>query len=186
MSVKKSIEIKINAKGQVEFEVKGVKGGSCLGETEFLTAALGGDAAVVDQQFEVGLRILKAGLVPIIEPEVDIKSPSKAECEKLLKAAILAHLGKLKGDQKVMLKLTLPDKDDFYAECIKHPQCLRVVALSGGYTRDDANQKLARNKGMIASFSRALTEGLSAKQSDEQFDEALDQSIQSIFEASRT
>jgi fructose-bisphosphate aldolase class I len=145
-----------------------------------------GIQAVVDQQFEVGLRILKAGLVPIIEPEVDIKSPQKAECEKLLKAAILAHLGKLKGDQKVMLKLTLPDKDNFYAECIAHPQCLRVVALSGGYTRDDANQKLARNKGMIASFSRALTEGLSAKQSDEQFDEAMDQSIQSIFEASRT
>jgi len=145
-----------------------------------------GIQAVVDQQFEVGLRILKAGLVPIIEPEVDIKSPQKAECEKLLKAAILAHLGKLKGDQKVMLKLTLPDKDNFYAECIAHPQCLRVVALSGGYTRDDANQKLARNKGMIASFSRALTEGLSAKQNDEQFDEAMDQSIQSIFEASRT
>ena len=145
-----------------------------------------GIQAVVDQQFEVGLRVLKAGLVPIIEPEVDIKSPQKAECEKLLKAAILAHLGKLKGDQKVMLKLTLPDKDNFYAECIAHPQCLRVVALSGGYTREDANQKLARNKGMIASFSRALTEGLSAKQSDEQFDEAMDQSIQSIFEASRT
>jgi fructose-bisphosphate aldolase class I len=145
-----------------------------------------GIQAVVDQQFEVALRILKAGLVPIIEPEVDIRSPNKAECEKLLKTAILGHLGKLKGDQRVMLKLTLPDKDNFYAECIEHPQCLRVVALSGGYSRDDANHKLARNAGMIASFSRALTEGLSAKQSDEQFDEALDQSIQSIFEASRT
>jgi fructose-bisphosphate aldolase class I len=145
-----------------------------------------GIQAVVDQQFELAIRILKAGLVPIVEPEVDIKSPSKAECEKLLKAAILAHLNELEGDQKVMLKLTLPDEDGFYTECIEHPQCLRVVALSGGYTRAEANRKLARNKGMIASFSRALTEGLSAKQSDEQFDEALDESIQSIFEASRT
>jgi fructose-bisphosphate aldolase class I len=145
-----------------------------------------GIQAVVDQQFELARRILAAGLVPIVEPEVDIKSPSKAECEKLLEAAILAQLDELEGDQKVMLKLTLPDQDDFYAECIAHPQCLRVVALSGGYTREEANRKLARNKGMIASFSRALTEGLSARQTDEQFDEALDQSIQSIFEASRT
>ena len=141
---------------------------------------------VVDQQFEVGKQILAAGLVPIIEPEVDIKSPTKKECEKLLKAELLAHLSKLKGDQKVMLKLTLPEQDDFYKECIEHPQCLRVVALSGGYSRDEANARLARNHKMVASFSRALSEGLNAKQTPAEFDKMLDTSIQSIFEASKT
>ncbi len=145
-----------------------------------------GVRAVVDQQFEVGRQILKHGLVPIIEPEVDIKSPQKAKAEELLKQNLLAQLQKLPADQKVMLKLTLPEKDDFYMDCIESPAVLRVVALSGGYTRADANARLARNHRMIASFSRALTEGLSAQQSEAEFDEALDESIQSIFEASRT
>ncbi len=145
-----------------------------------------GIKAVVDQQFELGRRIVAAGLVPIIEPEVDIKSPQKAEAEKLLKAALLEQLNKLKPDEKVMLKLTLPSTDDFYEECIKHPNVLRVVALSGGYSRDEANQRLARNHGMTASFSRALTEGLTAQQSAKEFDRSLDGAIQSIFEASRT
>ncbi len=145
-----------------------------------------GVKAIVDQQFEIGRRILAAGLVPIIEPEVDIHSPEKAQAEDLLKANILEHLNGLASDQKVMLKLTLPDQDDFYKECIEHPNIVRVVALSGGYTREEANAKLARNHGMVASFSRALTEGLTAQQSDAEFDELLDDSIQSIFEASRT
>jgi fructose-bisphosphate aldolase class I len=142
--------------------------------------------AVVDQQFEVGRQILAAGLVPIIEPEVDIHSPEKAAAEALLKAAILRQLATLGPDQQVMLKLTLPDEDGFYAELVAHPNVLRVVALSGGYSRDDANDRLARNEGVIASFSRALTEGLSAQQSDEEFDAALDASIKGIFEASIT
>lgn len=145
-----------------------------------------GVAAIVAQQFEVGKQILGAGLVPIIEPEIDIKSPEKAEAEGLLKAAILAEVDQLPDDQSVMLKLTLPEADDFYAELVKHPRVLRVAALSGGYTRNDANARLARNHGLIASFSRALTEGLSAQQSDEEFDAALDQSIASIFAASTT
>jgi fructose-bisphosphate aldolase class I len=143
-----------------------------------------GVKAVVDQQFEVGRQVLAHGLVPIIEPEVDIKSPSKAEAEALLKAAILGHLGDLAADQHVMLKLTLPEQDDFYRELVEHPNVLQVVALSGGYTRADANARLARNHGVIASFSRALTEGLSAQQSDEEFDTALDEAIRSIYEAS--
>jgi fructose-bisphosphate aldolase class I len=142
--------------------------------------------AVVDQQFEIGKQILAAGLVPIIEPEVDIHSPEKAEAEALLKAAILRQLDTLGDDDVVMLKLTLPDEVGFYRELIDHPKVLRVVALSGGYTREDANEKLARNEGMIASFSRALTEGLSAQQSDDAFDESLDSSIKSIYEASLT
>jgi fructose-bisphosphate aldolase class I len=146
----------------------------------------GGIKAVVDQQFEVGKQICAKGLVPIIEPEVDINSPRKAECEAILKESILAHLDALSGDQLVMLKLTLPETDDFYKECIAHPRCIRVVALSGGYSREEANARLARNHGMIASFSRALAEGLSAKQSEAEFDATLDASIQSIFEASRT
>ena len=145
-----------------------------------------GIKAVVDQQFELGRRIVAAGLVPIIEPEVDIKSPQKAEAEKLLKAALVEHLNKLKPDEKVMLKLTLPSADDFYRELTQHPSVLRVVALSGGYSRDEANQRLARNHGMTASFSRALTEGLTAQQSAKEFDRALDGAIQSIFEASKT
>ena len=142
--------------------------------------------AVVDQQFEVGRQILDAGLVPIIEPEIDIHSPQKAEAEALLKAAILRHLDQLAEGQQVMLKLTLPDEDGFYSDLVAHPRILRVVALSGGYTRDDANERLARNPGVIASFSRALTEGLTAQQSDAEFDAALDASIKSIYEASIT
>jgi fructose-bisphosphate aldolase class I len=145
-----------------------------------------GIAAVVAQQFEVGKQILAAGLVPIIEPEVDIKSPTKVECEQILKAELKKQLDALPAGKKVMLKLTLPSQDDFYKDLIAHKNVLRVVALSGGYTRDDANKKLARNHGMIASFSRALTEGLSAQQSPAEFDKALDASIQSIFEASKT
>ena len=146
----------------------------------------GGIDAIVDQQFKVGHQILAGGLVPIIEPEVDIHSPEKAQAEVLLKAKIIQRLDELSPDQKVMLKLTLPDEDDFYKECIEHPNTLRVVALSGGYKRDEANKRLAQNHGMIASFSRALSEGLSAQQSDEEFDKLLDTSIQSIFDASRT
>jgi fructose-bisphosphate aldolase class I len=145
-----------------------------------------GVAAVVDQQFDVGRQILAAGLVPIIEPEVDIHSPQKAEAEALLKAAILSQLGQLSPDQLVMLKLTLPEEDGFYADLVTHPNVLRVVALSGGYSREEANDRLARNKGVVASFSRALTEGLSAGQSDDEFDALLDASIKSIFEASIT
>ncbi len=143
-----------------------------------------GVQAVVDQQFEVGCRILDAGLVPIIEPEVDIHSPEKADAEALLKAAILEQLGQLDEDRYVMLKLTLPEVDDFYAELGSHPNVLRVVALSGGYSREEANARLARNPGVVASFSRALTEGLTAQQSAEEFDAALNESIGSIFAAS--
>jgi fructose-bisphosphate aldolase class I len=145
-----------------------------------------GIRAVVDQQFEVAARILAKGLVPIIEPEVDIHCPDKAQAEQLLKQALLEKLDTVPADKKVMLKLTLPTQDNLYAECIAHPRVLRVVALSGGYSRDEANQRLARQKGMIASFSRALTEGLSAQQSPETFDASLDQSIESIYQASST
>jgi fructose-bisphosphate aldolase class I len=145
-----------------------------------------GIRAVVDQQFEVAARILAKGLVPIIEPEVDIHCPDKAEAEQLLKAALLEKLNTLPADKRVMLKLTLPTQDNLYAECIAHPRVLRVVALSGGYSREDANRRLERQKGMIASFSRALTEGLTAQQSQQQFDAALDQSIESIYQASKT
>lgn len=149
-------------------------------------ASASGVKAVVDQQFEVGLSIVGAGLVPIIEPEVDIHSPEKAEAEVLLKDNMLAHLNGLADNQKVMLKLTLPEHDGFYKECIDHPNVARVVALSGGYSREEANARLGRNHGMIASFSRALSEGLSAQQSDEEFNSTLDASIQSIFDASIT
>ncbi|MCL4158592.1 UNVERIFIED_CONTAM: hypothetical protein GTU68_014189 [Idotea baltica] len=145
-----------------------------------------GVKAVVDQQFEVGHQIIEAGLVPIIEPEVDINSPEKAGAEELLRAAITAHADQLSSDQHIMLKLTLPEADNFYADLVKHPQVLRVVALSGGYSRTEANARLSRNNGVIASFSRALTEGLSAGQTDDSFNAALDETIQSIFEASRT
>jgi fructose-bisphosphate aldolase class I len=148
-------------------------------------AAPDGVSAVVGQQFEIGQQILDAGLVPIIEPEVDIKSPEKAEAEALLKAAILGSLDQLGGDDRVMLKLSLPTEDGFYAGLIDHPKVIRVVALSGGYSRDDANAILARNPGMIASFSRALTEGLSAQQSDDEFNATLDRAIGSIFDASK-
>ncbi len=145
-----------------------------------------GIQAVVDQQFEVAAQIIKAGLVPIIEPEVDIKCPDKAAAESLLKAAIKAGLDKLPAGQLVMLKLTIPDQDDLYADFVKHPRVLKVVALSGGYSRDDANQRLARQHGMVASFSRALTEGLTAQQSDAEFNAALDKAIESIYQASKT
>jgi fructose-bisphosphate aldolase class I len=142
--------------------------------------------AVVDQQFEVGRQILAAGLVPIIEPEIDINSPSKAEAEELLKAAILRQLADQSPDEPIMLKLTLPEQAGFYQELVDHPAVLRVVALSGGYSRDDANDRLAKNPGVIASFSRALTEGLSAQQSAEEFDATLDGAIKGIYEASIT
>ena len=145
-----------------------------------------GVEAVVAQQFAVGNQILAGGLVPIIEPEVDINSPEKHAAEALLKAAILQHLGSVPVGQQVMLKLTLPNVDNFYRELVEHPSVMRVVALSGGYTRDDANAKLARNNGMIASFSRALTEGLSDKQTDAEFNAILDAAIEGIFQASRT
>ena len=143
-----------------------------------------GVQAIADQQFEVGKQVLAHGLVPILEPEVNIKSSTKAESESLLKAALLSGLDALGDDQLVMFKLTLPDEDDFYLDLVNHPKVLKVVALSGGYSREEANAKLARNKGVIASFSRGLTEGLSAKQSDAEFDAMLDGSIQSIYEAS--
>ena len=142
--------------------------------------------AVVGQQFEVGRHILDAGLIPIIEPEVDIKSPEKAEAEALLKAGILSELAALPDGQQIMLKLTLPESDGFYSELAAHPKVLRVVALSGGYSREDANARLARNHGVVASFSRALTEGLSAQQSDDEFNKTLDATIASIYAASIT
>ena len=142
--------------------------------------------AVVKQQFEVGRQIISHGLVPIIEPEVDIKSPEKPAAEALLRAAILAELAKQPASQPVMLKLTIPTTADFYAELIKHPGVLRVVALSGGYSREDANRMLSENHGMIASFSRALSEGLSAKQSESDFDSMLDSTIAGIYAASIT
>jgi fructose-bisphosphate aldolase class I len=145
-----------------------------------------GVSAVVDQQFEIGHQIIEAGLVPIIEPEVDINSPEKAQAEELLRAAIMTHADQLSADQHIMLKLTLPEVDNFYADLVKHPQVVRVVALSGGYSRDDANERLSRNNGVIASFSRALTEGLSAGQSDDEFNAALDATIAGIYAASAT
>jgi fructose-bisphosphate aldolase class I len=145
-----------------------------------------GIAAVVAQQFAVGRQILAAGLVPIIEPEVDINSPEKAAAEAILKREILAELAKQPADQPIMLKLTLPEQDGFYDELVAHPSVLRVVALSGGYSRDESNARLARNKGVIASFSRALTEGLSAQQSETAFDAMLDGAIAGIYAASIT
>ena len=145
-----------------------------------------GVEAIVEQQFEIGYTIIDAGLIPILEPEIDIHSPGKAEAEQLLRDGIRSRLDGLATDQKVMLKLTLPEEDDFYADLIAHPNVVRVAALSGGYTREEATDRLARQHGMIASFSRALTEGLEDGQSQEEFDKTLDQSIQSIFEASIT
>ncbi len=145
-----------------------------------------GISKIVAQQFEVGRQILAAGLVPIIEPEVDIKCPDKARAEGMLEAAMMKELDKLPAGRRVMLKLTLPEQDNLYAGCISHPKVLRVVALSGGYSREESNRRLARQHNMIASFSRALVEGLTAQQTDAQFDESMDAAIQSIFEASRT
>jgi fructose-bisphosphate aldolase class I len=145
-----------------------------------------GIRAVVAQQFEVAKQVIGHGLMPIVEPEVDIRCPDKAAAEKLLKAEILAQLDKLPAGAQVMLKLTLPEVDNFYQDLVAHPRVLKVVALSGGYSRDEANARLTRQKGVIASFSRALTEGLTAQQSDAEFNAALDQSIESIYQASKT
>src|SRR5215467_10194979 len=141
---------------------------------------------IVNQQFDLAAQIIAAGLMPIVEPEVDIHCPEKGKAEGLLKEAILQKLNQLPAGQLVMLKLTLPEQDNFYADFVKHPKVLRVVALSGGYSREEANDRLRRNHGVIASFSRALAEGLSAQQSDAEFNAVLDKSIQSIFEASNT
>jgi len=145
-----------------------------------------GVKAVVNQQFEVAAQILGAGLVPIIEPEVDIHCPEKAKAETLLKAAVLENLNKLAAGQLVMLKITLPEQADFYTDCIRHPNILKVVALSGGYSLKEGNDRLRRNHGVVASFSRALAEGLSIEQSDAEYDALLDTTIQSIYEASVT
>lgn len=145
-----------------------------------------GIKAVVDQQFEVGRQIVAAGLVPIIEPEVDIHCPDKAEAEDLLHDAIMNQLNTLGEDEIVMLKLTLPEKNNLYADCVAHPNVARVVALSGGYSREEANDRLSRQNGMVASFSRALSEGLGAQQSEAEFDSTLDSSIDSICKASAT
>ena len=141
---------------------------------------------IVIQQFEVAQQIISANLVPIIEPEIDIHCPEKGRAEQLLKAAILDKVNQLPDGQFIMLKLTLPEQDDFYAEFVKHPRVLRVVALSGGYSREEANNRLRKNHGVVASFSRALVEGLTAQQSDAEFNAMLDKSIQCIFDASNS
>ena len=141
---------------------------------------------IVIQQFEIGQQITSADLVPILEPEIDIRCPEKAQAEQLLKTAILEKLNELPAGQFVMLKLTLPEQDDFYADFVKHPKVVRVVALSGGYSREEANKRLRKQHGVVASFSRALVEGLTAQQSDAEFNAVIDKSIQSIFDASNT
>lgn len=145
-----------------------------------------GVEAIAAQQFEIGNQVLRHGLVPILEPEIDIHSPEKAEAEKLLKQALLSGLDQVPDGQQVMFKLTLPEIDGFYTELVEHPKVVRVVALSGGYSREEANDRLSRQPGVVASFSRALTEGLTAQQSDEEFDAALDESVGSIAAASKT
>jgi fructose-bisphosphate aldolase class I len=140
--------------------------------------------AVVKQQFDIGKEIIAGGLVPIIEPEVSIKSPQKAEAEEILKKSLLDYANSLSGDQNIMLKLSIPTKANLYKELVDHPRVVRVVALSGGYSREEANRLLAQNTGVIASFSRALAEGLTAQQSDGEFDAALNSTIQSIYDAS--
>jgi fructose-bisphosphate aldolase class I len=165
-------------------KAKGIFGTKMRSVIKYAHAA--GIKDVVHQQFDVAGQISAAGLVPIIEPEVDIHCPDKAKAEEVLKAALLAALDALPGEQLVMLKLTLPEQDNFYAACIRHPQVVRVVALSGGYTREEANRRLRRQHGMVASFSRALVEGLTAQQSEAEFNARLDTYIQSIFEASNT
>ena len=143
-----------------------------------------GIGAIIDQQFEVAAQILAAGLAPIIEPEVSINCPQKAKAEQLLKTAVIEKLNSLTPDQLVLLKLTLPEQDNFYSDCVSHPNVIRVLALSGGYSRQEANDRLRRNRGVVARFSRALLEGLKADQSDTQFNAQLNEAIQSIFEAS--
>ncbi|MDE0716020.1 MAG: fructose bisphosphate aldolase [Gammaproteobacteria bacterium] len=150
------------------------------------SADAAGIERVVSQQFEIGRQIVAAGLMPIIEPEIDINAPDKREAEDLLRDQLLAHLNDLSADEIVMFKLTLPEEPGLYQACLEHPNLVRLVALSGGYSREEANRRLAENSGMVASFSRALTEGLNVQQSDEAFDAMLDASIQSIFDASRT
>ena len=150
------------------------------------SANAGGIESIVVQQFEIGRKIVAAGLTPIIEPEVDINAPDKREAEELLRTQLLTHLDQLAADEFVMFKLTLPEEANFYRACQEHSNMVRVVALSGGYSREEANRRLAQNNGMIASFSRALTEGLSAQQTDDEFNAMLDASIQSIFDASST
>ena len=150
------------------------------------SANAAGIEKIVAQQFEIGRQIIAAGLTPIIEPEVDINAPDKAEAEVILREQLLAHLGKLNSDELVMFKLTLPEQANFYKECQDHPNMLKMVALSGGYSRAEANRRLSENSGMIASFSRALTEGLSAQQTDDEFNSMLDGSIQAIYDASCT
>ena len=145
-----------------------------------------GISALVSQQFDMAKQIIASGLMPIIEPEVDINSLEKSAAETLLKAELLKQLDALPNEQKVMLKLTLPESDNFYADCIKHPNILKVVALSGGYSRQQANEKITANNGIIASFSRALTEGLSSKQSENSFNQTLDNAIESIYQASKS
>ena len=145
-----------------------------------------GIKAVVAQQFDVAKQVLSHGLIPIVEPEVNIKAPDKKGAEENLKKELIANLDKLPADKQVMLKLTIPDVDNLYADLVKHPRVLKVVALSGGYSRDEANKRLAKQNGMIASFSRALTEGLTAQQSDTEFNGALDKAIESIYQASKT
>lgn len=145
-----------------------------------------GIKAIVDQQFEIGQRILDAGLVPIIEPEVDITCADKASIEAVLQQELMTHLDQIPDGQQVILKLTLPEQDDLYLPCVEHPKTLRVVALSGGYSRQESNQRLSKQHGIVASFSRALTEGLSAQQSQEEFDNTLSDTIQSIVDASST
>jgi len=150
------------------------------------SANAAGIEKIVAQQFEIGRQIVAAGLTPIIEPEVDINAPDKAEAEAILREQLLAHLGKLNSDELVMFKLTLPEQANFYKECQDHPNMLKMVALSGGYSRAEANRRLSENSGMIASFSRALTEGLSAQQTDDEFNSMIDSSIQAIYDASCT
>lgn len=150
------------------------------------TASVSGIRSVVAQQFDIGRQILSHGLVPIIEPEIDIQSPDKSECEHILLEEIMSELSQHSSGSEVMLKLTLPERDAFYQNLVDHQGVLRVVALSGGYSRDEANARLSRNPGVIASFSRALTEGLSAQQSDEEFDATLDRTIEEIYQASST
>ena len=165
-------------------KAKGVFGTKMRSVIKLANAA--GIQAIVDQQFQIGLQILAAGLMPILEPEVDINSPQKAEAEVLLQSELLAHLKSLGPEQQVMFKLTLPEDPSQYADVVSHPNVLRVVALSGGYSRAEANERLARCHGVVASFSRALTEGLTAQQSEDEFNSMLDESIESIFEASKT
>ena len=150
------------------------------------SANAAGIERVVAQQFEVGRQIIAAGLTPIIEPEVDINAPDKAEAEVILRDRLLAHLAKLNSEELVMFKLTLPEEANFYSECQAHPNMARMVALSGGYSREEANRRLSQNNGMIASFSRALSEGLSVQQTDDEFNAMLDSSIQAICDASAT